>query len=216
MPLTRIGVAEVLVEHEDVVGFLMAEESRNGRTVALPAWKMTTGDRAVADGVLRAYGGVRRTRGDGRGYDCMLRCDSIAIRVNPRVDITNHLVLRKGEDLVRVCDGSVLLHLASSSGALCSCPVDAFERRAAARAGTGPKPEVRLTFELAEGPELGRFSLFSSSWELADSLRRVLPGTDTNVDRVELVLDLHRKQFATRSGLDVSIVFPAAASLPSK
>lgn len=199
----------------DVVGQLWAQESRNGRTVPLPAWKLAIGDRAVADSVLRVYGGVRRARSDGRGYDCVLRCDSIAIRVDHRADIANHLVLRNGEDLAHVCDGSARVRPVSGSDSLCACPVDAFELRAAARAGTGPKPEVRLIFELAKAPELGRFSLFSSSWELADSLRRVLLETDANLDHVELALNLRSKQFATRSGLDVSIVFPVASSFAS-
>jgi hypothetical protein len=89
-------------------------------------------------------------------------------------------------------------------GLLCGCPTNLADRKAAARAGRGPMPEVRIGFRLTDLPELGVFSFVSTSWELAAELSALAAALEVAVVPALGVLRCELVEFITRSGLAVS------------
>ncbi|MGP3948564.1 recombination directionality factor [Streptomyces sp. 7N604] len=192
------------------VGQLRAEEVSNGRSVALPAWLLTTRSREVAEILAQLYAGkARDCRRQGVIFEILLHKDSIVVNVDSNAFMTNRMVLRDGQDCIHVCDGSKYLEPMPEVGAPCGCSADIFERKAAARSGSGPKPDARLTFRLAAVPEVGALSFASSSWEFSESLGLVSREMERVGGPVQLMLSLQEKRLATRSGLDVTFTRPA-------
>ncbi len=93
---------------------------------------------------------------------------------------------------------------ASARGSLCGCPVRLADRKAAAQSGRGPMPEVRIGFRLAARPELGVFSLVSTSWELAAGLPALTAALDVAAGPASGVLRYELVEITTRSGVAVS------------
>ncbi|MEW9516288.1 hypothetical protein [Streptomyces tubercidicus] len=83
-------------------------------------------------------------------------------------------------------------------------PTSLADRKAAAQAGRGPMPEVRIGFRLADLPELGVFSFVSTSWELAAELPALAAALDRAAVPALGVLRCELVEFITRSGLAVS------------
>ncbi|WP_411573615.1 hypothetical protein [Streptomyces fradiae] len=190
----------------DPVGRFHVVRQRGGRPVAVSAWRITTEDHAIADVLGEVYGGVPQPSGSGGGRvaEVLTRCDRVPVLLDGREAVSLRMVTRGSGEALHVCDGTRLLEPAGARGALCGCPTSLADRKAAARTGRGPVPEVRIGFRLAGLPDLGVFSFVSTLWELAAELPAlaavldVAPGPTLGVLRCELV------KFTTRSGLAVS------------
>jgi hypothetical protein len=77
--------------------------------------------------------------------------------------------------LVHHCDGVTFISGEDYSGRdvtgqPCGCPKFFAERKAAAKAGRGPKPSIKFVFALADAPELGTFNMQTGSWDTAAAL----------------------------------------------
>ncbi|MFH9734421.1 hypothetical protein [Streptomyces sp. NPDC017260] len=188
------------------VGRFHVARQRGGRPIAMSAWRVTTEDPAVADALGGLYGGVPQLldTGDERVVEVLTRCDRVPVLLGGSGAVSFRMVMRGGGRAFHVCDGARLLEPASARGSLCGCPVRLADRKAAAQAGRGPMPEVRIGFRLAARPELGVFSLVSTSWELAAELPALTAALDVAAGPASGVLRYELVEITTRSGVAVS------------
>ncbi len=193
-------------------GAFLTEKRSGGRMVPLSAWHVRCKESASADAVVRAYGGVRLGSDASGWIECRLEAQAVGVLFSSSEQISALLVAKEGMRRTHVCDGAVFQAPPSEVGAPCGCAADPFERRKAARAGTGPQPDIRLRFHLVDLPQMGMFTLQSASWSLFDSLRGVLVGEAQSADGLELDLLLAQRTVVTRSGLVVGLVMPEARS----
>ncbi|MFB6552654.1 hypothetical protein [Streptomyces sp. NPDC056405] len=203
-----------IVEREELVGRIAAEEWRSGRRVGLRSWLLTAKSREVAECVSELYQGeVVRTAAGGDLHARKLHARGIMVIVPRVAHVRRRLTLEKQQGLVHACDGSRVLPPMPDEGEPCGCADDPFARRAAARSGAGPSPDARLTFCLAAAPELGGFSFQSSAWQLYESLESVFHESTRADGSVQMELALRERRMATRSGLDVSFTYPEVHSV---
>ncbi|WP_244290730.1 hypothetical protein [Streptomyces virginiae] len=188
------------------VGRFHVARQRGGRPIAVSAWRITTEDHAVADAVGGLYGGVPQLldTGDELVVEVLTRRDHIPVLLGGRGAVSLRMVMLGAGETFHVCDGTRFLEPAGARGSLCGCPASLADRKAAAQAGRGPTPEVRIGFRLADLPELGVFSLVSTSWELAAELPALAAALDTAAVPAMGVLRYELVEFTTRSGIAVS------------
>ncbi|MFI1201709.1 hypothetical protein ACH4VR_20040 [Streptomyces sp. NPDC020883] len=84
------------------------------------------------------------------------------------------------------------------------CPATVQERKAAAEAGHGPKPDQRIEFRLADAPELGKFRLMTGSWDFMKSLESLWRELEAVGGPALCSLGLELVEFTTKSGVDVA------------
>ncbi|MFD8883049.1 hypothetical protein ACFV0H_11035 [Streptomyces erythrochromogenes] len=194
------------VSASDPVGRFHVARQRGGRPIALSAWRITTADQAVADAVGGLYGGVPQLldTGDEHVVEVLTRHDHISVLLGGRGAVSLRMVMRGAGETFHVCDGTRFLEPTGARGSLCGCPASLADRKAAAQAGRGPTPEVRLDFRLADLPGLGVFFLVSTSWELAAELPALAAALDAAAVPVGGVLRYELVEFTTRSGIAVS------------
>ncbi|MEU2357759.1 MULTISPECIES: hypothetical protein [Streptomyces] len=194
------------VSASDPVGRFHAARQQAGRPIAVSAWRVTTESHAVADAVGGLYGGVpkRLDNGDEHVVEVLTRHDHIPVLLGGCRAVSLRMVMRGAGETFHACDGTRFLEPADARGSLCGCPASLADRKAAAQAGRGPTPEARLDFRLADLPELGVFSLVSTSWELAAELPALAAALDAAAVPVGGVLRYELVEFATRSGIEVS------------
>ncbi|MGA5872271.1 hypothetical protein [Streptomyces cinereoruber] len=164
----------------DPVGRFHVARQPDGRPIAVSVWRVTTEDHAVADAVGGLYGGVPQLldTGDEHVLEVLTRRDHIPVLLG-RGAVSLRMVMRGAGEAFHVCDGTRFLEPMGARGSLCGCPASLADRKAAAQAGRGPTPEVRVGFRLADLPELGVFSLVSTSWEFAAELPVLAAALDT-------------------------------------
>ncbi|MER6913395.1 hypothetical protein ABT354_17150 [Streptomyces sp. NPDC000594] len=169
------------------------------------AWLVATEDDQVASAVVDLYGGMPKPSSSRAGavIEVLTSSDRVMVLLE-EVSVAFRMVAAGVDESLHACDGDRFVEPAAKRGTACGCPPSLSDRRAAALAGRGPSPEVRLGFRLAGRPGLGVFSLVSTSWEfaaeqpeLADALRRA--GAP-----LLCALVYERVDFVTRSGVPVS------------
>lgn len=169
------------------------------------SWRVATEDDQVASAVADLYGGVpqRSPSVAGAVVEVLTSSDRVMVLLE-EASVVFCMTAPGADESLHACDGVRFLEPAAKRGTACGCPLSLSDRRAAALAGRGPSPEVRLGFRLAGRPGLGVFALVSTSWEfaaeqpeLADALRRA--GTP-----LLCALVYERVDFVTRSGVPVS------------
>ncbi|MFE7319041.1 hypothetical protein ACFU7T_38965 [Streptomyces sp. NPDC057555] len=196
-------------ETNSVAGRFWTGEDSTGNVLSPSAsWLVTTQDRGVAEAISNLYGGRPRPRPErDRIHELQLERRDIAVITDG--PLVNRLLLTHGGEVIHTCDGFHFLEPMPKAGQPCGCPASDFARKAAARSGYGPVPDLRITFRLAAAPEAGRFLVTSSSWDLAASLR----GTSGDPLGARRELSLDRKVITTRSGMTVSYVSPVLRSV---
>ncbi|MFI9584683.1 hypothetical protein ACIHCQ_23225 [Streptomyces sp. NPDC052236] len=179
---------------------------RGGSPTALSTWRITTGDHAVADTLASSYGGIPHlweTNG-GHSIEVLTRRDRVPVLLDGEASISLRMLMRGTGEAFHVCDGTRFLEPAAARGSVCGCPAGLADRKAAAKAGRGPTPEARLRFRLADLPELGAFSLTSTSWDFAEELPTLVGALNAADTPALCVLQYELVEFATLSGIDVS------------
>jgi len=157
---------------DDVVGRVRSGKSVNGRPVSLSTWRITTGDPEVANAVANAFGGEvsewETTKEDN--LEVITETDTLPVVISSPEAISARLVLwGMGGTRIHECDGVAFLD-EDRRGQPCGCPELLAERKAAAKAGRGPKPDVQVRFRLSDDPELGEFRFHSASWDFLSYL----------------------------------------------
>ncbi|MFG3350950.1 hypothetical protein [Streptomyces sp. NPDC048001] len=190
----------------DPVGRFHVARQQGGRPIAVSAWRITTEDHAIADAVGGLYGGAPQLldAGDEHAVEVLTRRDHIPVLLGGRGAVSLRMVMRGAGETFHVCDGTRFLEPAGARGSLCGCPASLAERKAAAQAGRGPTPEIRVDFRLADLPELGVFSLASTSWEFAAELPVLAAALEAAAVPAVGVLRYGLVEFTTRSGIAVS------------
>jgi hypothetical protein len=187
------------------IGRFHVAGQRDHRPVELSAWRITTEDHLLADTLAALYGGERNTSdADGFGHEVLTRRDAIPVVLNAGLSVTLRMVQQGAGDSFHTCDGGKFLEPTVVAGQPCGCASTLAERKAAARTGRGPRPEVDLQFCLADLPAAGRFHLVVTSWEFADSVRSLEQAVAEVGGPAVCVLRHQRVEFATRSGIEVS------------
>ncbi|MFJ4791183.1 hypothetical protein [Streptomyces sp. NPDC088794] len=192
---------------EEVVGRFWATEP-TALSVPLPGWLLVTEDEAVAVTVARLYDARRRSpRLSANDRELLLSAERIPILLDEGSYVVTRLILGDDIDPAHVCDGTTFLDPMAQTGEPCGCPGSLADRRAAARSGSGPKPDVKLCFRLTEAPEIGMFLFTSSSWPFFESVRRAVSDR-ANTKSVKWTMRLQRNVLTTRSGMTVRFTFP--------
>lgn len=145
--------------------------------VSLAAWEMSTGEIDTADGLAEFF---RTTVVDtGSESENFLRIETGTDRIEvvltgPRA-LSSDLKLWYNNALTHHCDGVTFLSGEGVSGeplagTECGCPQLFSERKAAAKIGRGPKPDIKLVAALAGAESLGTFAFKTGSWTMAEDL----------------------------------------------
>ena len=152
---------------DDVVGRVRSGKMVNGRPVGLSTWRITTGDPDVATAVVNAFGGevAEWETSKEDNLEVITETDTLPVIISSPEAISARLVLwGMGGVPIHECDGVAFLD-EDRRGQPCGCPELLAERKAAAKRGHGPKPDVQVRFKLANDPELGEFRFHSASWD---------------------------------------------------
>ncbi|MGG7570360.1 hypothetical protein [Streptomyces sirii] len=196
------------VYSSDFVGRFRAGQKLNGRPVGLSAWRITTGDPEVGKAVANLYGGIPQswetTKEDS--LEVLSDADTVKIIVDGPDAVSFRMALygMTGKP-IHACDGVEFTDSEDPRvGQPCGCPQTLQERKAAAKAGHGPKPDQRVEFRLADDPELGKFKLLTGSWDFMKTLEGVWRELEAVGGPALCTLSLEPVEFTTKSGVDVS------------
>ncbi|MER5894752.1 hypothetical protein [Streptomyces sp. NPDC001876] len=168
--------AERKVYSDDTVGRLhsgYSELNEKGQLVpvALDKWRFTTGDKVVSDAVAELFGGtpVEHEESPSENFiDVFTDAAKVPVIIDQDGIYWDMKQWIQGK-LVHHCDGFTFLsHMRDETliGTDCGCPVLFAERKQAAKDYQGPNPAIKVTFRLADDPELGTFSFQTGSWTL--------------------------------------------------
>ncbi|WP_172384875.1 hypothetical protein [Streptomyces sp. MNP-20] len=192
----------------DFVGRFRAGMQINNRPVGLKSWRVTTGDPEVAKAVADQYGGQAEewetTKEDN--LQVLTEADAIKVVVDGPDALTFRMALygMTGKP-IHACDGVEFTDTEDPRhGQPCGCPQTLQERKAAAKAGHGPKPDQRITFRLADNPELGRFRLMTGSWEFMKAMETMWRELEAVGGPALCTLKLELVEFTTKAGVEVS------------
>ncbi|QNE74015.1 hypothetical protein F0344_04820 [Streptomyces finlayi] len=169
--------AERKVYTDDTVGRLhngcteWDETKKKHLPVSLEKWRVSTGDKVVADAVAQLFGGtpVENEESTSENFiDVFTDAKKVPVIIEQEGIYWDMKQWINGK-LVHHCDGfNFLSHPRDEKlvGAECGCPVLFADRKQAADDYQGPNPSIKVTFRFADDPELGLFSFQTGSWTL--------------------------------------------------
>ncbi|MFK0289519.1 hypothetical protein ACIQU6_03385 [Streptomyces sp. NPDC090442] len=157
---------------DDTVGRFHSGRAVDGIPEVLTEWRISTGDKVVAESVAQLFGGepIETDSPSENFIDVFTDRTTILVVLDGADAIYADMKLWNRNKLVHHCDGSVFLSPDEKKGQPCHCPELFAERKAAAADFMGPAPSITITFRLADDPELGKFKFQSGSWMLASVL----------------------------------------------
>ncbi len=157
---------------DDTVGRFHSGHQVDGQPESLNEWRVSTGDKVVADAIAQLFGGtpVETDATSENFIDVFTDRDSVLVVLDGPSAIHADMKLWNSRKLVHHCDGSKFLSPDERKGQPCYCPELFAERKQAARDFVGPSPSITITFRLADDTELGKFKFQSGSWSLASVL----------------------------------------------
>lgn len=196
------------VRSSDYVGRFRAGMQLNDRPVSLAEWRVTTGDPAVADQIAASFGGAVEEWNTTKADRLQVLTDhaEVPVVVDSADDVTFRMALfgANGKPS-HACDGVEFIDSEDPRfGKECGCPTSLAERKAAAKAGYGPKPDNGIVFRLAGLEGLGKFRLSSASWDFMKAIEGVWADLDAIEGPAKCTLRLELVSFTTKSGIDVN------------
>ncbi|MEU7642075.1 hypothetical protein AB0C11_39685 [Streptomyces sp. NPDC039016] len=202
---------------DDTVGRFHGGKQENGIPVALPDWRVTTGDPDVAAAITQLLGGsVVETDSTSENFiEILTERDKVKVVLSGPDAISSDLKLWNGSALIHHCDGVEFLSPDEDRGKPCRCPALMDDRKAAAKSKRGPAPSIAVTFRLAEDYDLGLFKLQTGSWKLAEVLHEVENALDKIGGEALCSLELELVEYTTKKGRDVSYRKPVIRVLKS-
>ena len=189
----------------DIVGRVRSGAQVQGRPVALQEWRFTTGDPDVAAAVAEKYGGTPQewVTTTEESLEVMSSAGSLPVIITT---IQSEFVLwGRGSTPIRSCDGATQK---DDSASACVCPSDVKDHKEAARAGSACQPSVRVTFRLADLPDLGLWRVNSASWQLAGEVNAAEEALKAAGGETEAVIRLELVEYTTKNGRNVSYTKP--------
>lgn len=183
---------------------------RSGRMVgknpeSLPTWRVTSGDPEVAGKISELMGGTSaewETTGEDFN-EIITDKDKVLVIIDGPKALTADMKLWGRAGLIHHCDGVESL-MEDDKGQPCGCPRLMEERKAQAKSGRGPQPNVNLVFRLADDYHLGKFRFQSASWKLTEVLHEIDNDLSAYSGEVLAELSLELVEFTTKAGRDVS------------
>lgn len=202
---------------DDTVGRFHGGKQENGIPVALPDWRVTTGDPDVAAAITQLMGGTAvETDSTSENFiEILTERDKVKVVLSGSDAIASDLKLWNGSALIHHCDGVEFLSPDEDRGKPCRCPALMDDRKAAAKSKRGPAPSIAVTFRLAEDYDLGLFKLQTGSWKLAEVLHEVENALDKIGGEALCSLELELVEYTTKKGRDVSYRKPVIRVLKS-
>ncbi|MEV0126366.1 hypothetical protein AB0I16_33280 [Streptomyces sp. NPDC050703] len=183
------------------------EKSKKMLPVALSEWRVSTGERSVADAVAQLFGGAVKEDEDSQSehfIDVFTEQPKVSVIIE-QGDIDWDMRLWWNSKLKHHCDGYEFLSHPSDEkliGEPCGCPTLFDERKSAAKEGDAPNPNQWVNFRLADDPELGTFKFTTGSWtlfkvihEAQDDLERIGQGGPVLAE-----LELELVEFTPKKG----------------
>ncbi|MFI8084338.1 hypothetical protein ACIF6L_26490 [Kitasatospora sp. NPDC086009] len=177
--------------------------SRPPMPESLDEWRVTTGDPVVAARIAALFGGTPAewaTESEDT-LEVLTTAPSVGIIIDSASAIQSDMRLygQFGSELLHHCDGVEFLD-DEKKGQPCGCPESFAARKAEAKIGRAPKPNIVTTFKLQEDPDLGRFRFRSGAWDLAATLHEVLEALDQVGGPARAMLTLDPVEFTIKKG----------------
>lgn len=193
----------------DLVGRFRAGMVVGRLPQALSEWRVTTDDVDVADRIADLYGGTAEEWDTDKSDNTQVLTDAKSVRViiEKASDLTARMALYGNAGPIHVCDGAYFVEghpETEDIGEACGCAHQLAKRKEKAKAGTGPKPDIKLRFRLADDPELGIFMFSTGSWTLVEDLESLSRGLADADGPVKAELNLKLVEYTTKGGRDVS------------
>jgi len=195
-----------------------AQDARgNTIPVSLAEWRITTGERSVADAVAQLFGGQPvETDSESENFiEVLSTVETVSVILDGPGAIYSDLKLWNRNKLVHHCDGVEFLSPDEKAGQPCGCPRLFAERKQAAKDFVGPSPSIAVTFRLADDPELGEFKFQTGSWTMAEVLH-IYDNALTKVGGEAVAnLTLELVEYTTKAGRNVSYRKPVLTGIRS-
>lgn len=166
------------VVRPDLAGQFKLGYQSKGKPFTVSEWLVITEQQESAERIAELYGGTPEeweTEGD---YPT--RVFTSTAKVHAVIDgpdsVEADLKLWVNGNLMHHCDGVTYLSdspAGAKVGERCDCPESFEERKQRAKAGIGPKPDIRVTFRLVDDLDLGRWLCRTGSWTLLRVLWQV-------------------------------------------
>lgn len=186
----------------DLVGKFRSGKMSGRSPVALDAWRVTTGDPTVADAVAEMFGGdVAEWETSGEdSLEVLTDADAVRVIIDGPAAIQSDLKLWGANGvIIHHCDGVEFLD-DERKGKPCGCPELLADRKAAAKAGHGPKPDTRIVFRIEAMRDAGKFRLSSGSWDLVRVLHEYENAIEEIGGSVAATLALETVSFVPKGG----------------
>lgn len=184
----------------------------NNRPVALSTWAFTTDESETADYLAQTFGGEIEVLDVEKGDDQQIVTEAASIDVllsGPKALSSVMVLYGMDRKPIHRCDGMFSL-LDDDKGEPCGCPPEFKARKDRANNGRGPKPEIKLNFQLADNPELGIGLYRTGSWTLVRDLPEIEAELEARQgdEPIAAKLKLVHVEFVTNAGMNVSYYRP--------
>lgn len=169
----------------------------NGRPVALQKFRVTTGDKDIADKIATLFGGEPQEWDTKTSelWEVMTDVPEVDIILDGVDSVSAKMTLWGRNAKVRSCDGTV-----QDDGSPCACPSTMSDRQAAGRQGTACNPDIFIAFTLADDPDLGRLKFVTGSWQMAKEIGAVQDALERVGGAARATLSLQQVEYVTKSG----------------
>jgi hypothetical protein len=202
---------------DGTVGRFHSGRQVDGQPESLSEWRITTGDRGVADAVAQLFGGVPdETDSPNENFiEVLTAANAVPVILDGVKAIRSDMKLWNRSKLVHHCDGVEFLSPDEKAGRPCGCPALFAERKQAAKDYVGPSPSINITFRLADDPDLGSFRFQSGSWTLAEVLHEYENDLARVGGEAVATLRLELVEYTTKKGRNVSYLKPVLDNIRS-
>jgi hypothetical protein len=171
---------KVTYETPDLIFRTGMKNPTTGKPMSLPAWRVTTAEKASAEAVAQLFGGeVTEWETTKEDYlQVLTSAESVEIVIDGAKAVDDRMIKWGLNGPEHECDGIYFLSPPEDKGEPCGCPKLLAERKALAAKKRGPSPHITVDFRLAEDYDLGTARLTSTGWKFAETIHEVLDALD--------------------------------------
>jgi hypothetical protein len=190
----------------------------NNQAKTLTKWRVTATTPETASALAELFGGSPREMETSADEHVEVFTDAVEVPVlidGP--DAIDAPLIQWGANgvILHKCDGVTTLEGdPREAGVPCGCPTELRERKARAKKGLGPKPNITVRLKLMADEDLGIGQVKSGAWDFLLNLFNVAAELERIGEPAVGVLKLHHVQYSTDTR-DVSYRHPVIHSLRS-
>jgi hypothetical protein len=192
---------------DGTIGRLHNGKSVDGEPVALDHWEISTGDADTANALAELFRcEVVDTRSEAENFLRIedTQTETLEVIISGPDALTSDMKLWANGNLFHHCDGEFHLSPEDVAGTPCGCPRLFADRKGMAKAGRGPKPDIKLIVSLAVDPSLGTFAFRTGSWTMAEDLWKYEDAFARINGPMVADLRLELVEYVTKKGREVS------------